>query len=129
MHTKSPISAAFIAPFFALCAGIAHANSATAGEGAQEYPMAITSTVSRAEVYADLLRSRAAGLVPQGEWLPVAPSHGPALTRAQVKAETLEAIRLGVISIGEQNRFPNAMQLEQIRMAGERALSTTMAAR
>lgn len=49
-------------------------------------------------------------------------------TRAQVKAETLEAIRLGAISHGEKFVFPTQQQLQSIRMAGLEALAPTMAA-
>jgi hypothetical protein len=53
---------------------------------------------------------------------------GEAKTRAQVRAETLEAIRVGAISRGERYEFPSAQQLESIRMAGLRALDPTVAA-
>lgn len=38
----------------------------------------------------------------------MAPAERRALTRAQVKAETLEAIRVGAISKNEHNSFPCA---------------------
>lgn len=49
-------------------------------------------------------------------------------TRAQVKAETLEAIRVGAIGHGERFVFPTQQQLESIRTAGLKALAPTMAA-
>jgi len=42
-------------------------------------------------------------------------------------AETLEAIRVGAIARGEQSQFPTAMQLDNIRHAGLRALAMQMA--
>lgn len=52
---------------------------------------------------------------------------GEAKTRAQVRAETLEAIRVGAISRGERHESPTAQQLESIRLAGLRALDPTVA--
>lgn len=72
--------------------------------------------------------STAAGTT--GEATPDYPkAYSSSLTRAQVRAETLEAIRLGVIARGEQSVLPTAAQLESIRVAGERARSMMLASR
>ena len=44
------------------------------------------------------------------------------LTRAQVMAETAEALRLHVVSHSETNTFPTDAQLHSIRVAGLRSL-------
>ncbi len=54
------------------------------------------------------------------------------LSRAQVRAETLEAIRLGAINFGgdySQHSAPSLEQLDSIRMAGQKAHSLTVASR
>jgi hypothetical protein len=61
--------------------------------------------------------------------------YGPltsALTRAQVRAETLEAIRLGVLNYGSDHSpyiAPTEKQLEAIRLAGLKAVSHSVASR
>lgn len=90
-------------------------------------PVAATSVVSRAAVQEAALQARAAGLNPGGEAAHGQPAAGMALARAQVVAETLEAIRIGAVEHGEQSRVLTPMQLERIHMAGQRALSTTTA--
>jgi Domain of unknown function (DUF4148) len=64
----------------------------------------------------------------QGEAFNFPEPVGEAKTRAQVRAETLEAIRVGAISNSDRYEFPTAQQLESIRVAGLRALDPTMAA-
>jgi hypothetical protein len=44
------------------------------------------------------------------------------LTRAQVRAEAMEAQRLGLITTGEITVIPTPAQLEQVRLAGLRAV-------
>lgn len=54
------------------------------------------------------------------------------LTRAQVRAETLEAIRLGVLDRGGDHSpriVPTDKQLESIRLAGQKALTQNLASR
>jgi Domain of unknown function (DUF4148) len=51
------------------------------------------------------------------------------LTRAQVVAETLEAIRVGAISRRERTTSPTAAQLESIHVAGQRAADLLLAMR
>ncbi|CAN5323957.1 hypothetical protein BH11PSE10_BH11PSE10_14100 [soil metagenome] len=50
------------------------------------------------------------------------------LTRAQVLAETTEALRLHVVSRSETNTFPTDAQLHSVRVAGLRALPMDAAA-
>jgi hypothetical protein len=71
--------------------------------------------------------SQAQGRMFNGEAFYFPEPVGPGKTRAQVKAETLEAIRVGAISTSERYEFPTQQQLESIRMAGLRALDPTMA--
>lgn len=94
--------------------------------------VAAPSTVTRAQVQADLLQARRSGALIDGDshfQTQVAANTGMGKTRAQVMAETLEAIRLGLIPSGEQNIFPTTEQLEQVRLAGLRALPMNVAQR
>jgi hypothetical protein len=112
--------------FFA--AGASTAAGIT-GEATPDYPMAFSSSLTRAQVQQATLAARAAGQIVQGEQSVVVEHRGTALTRAQVRAETLEAIRIGAIAGGEHSVLPTAAQLDSIRMAGERALSMSVASR
>ncbi len=51
------------------------------------------------------------------------------LHRAQVVAEAVEARKLGLITEGEQFAAPTAAQVEQIRLAGVKAVNSHVAAR
>ena len=124
MHSKT-----FIAVAITLIAATFGATAARAGEATPDYPVAYSSTLTRAEVQAEALRARAAGHIAIGERSYVVADTGTPLTRAQVLAELHEAVRLGAISDGERNVFPTAMQLESIRLAGLKALAMTMASR
>lgn len=123
MNTKT-----FITVAIALIGAVA-GTAASAGEATYDYPVAYTSTLTRAEVRAEAVRALAAGEVSTGEQSVVVAAAGMPLSRAQVRAETLEAIRIGAISRGEQNDFPTAAQLNSIRMAGERAVAMQTAMR
>jgi hypothetical protein len=122
MNTQNLFVAAAISTLSLLSMG-----SAFAGEASYDYPVAFTSSVSRSDVQANTLNARAAGLIATGEQSVVLATAGMGLTRAQVKAETLEAIRLGAISRHEYSDAPTAAQLDSIRMAGLRALAMTTA--
>jgi Domain of unknown function (DUF4148) len=124
MNTKTFFVAAVVGAITTLGTG-----SAFATEVSFEPPVPYTSSVSRAEVRAEALRARAAGLIANGELSVVIADTGPSLTRGQVKAELLEAIRIGAIDDGEKSVAPTAAQLESIRLAGLRALVMTMASR
>jgi hypothetical protein len=62
---------------------------------------------------------------------PCLPSTASALTRAQVRAETLEALRIGAVGGGDYALRDglSAAQIESIRMAGQRALAMNVASR
>ncbi len=99
------------------------AGSAFAAEGTQEFTDAkALSTKSRAEVVAEMQSAPAVGEVSPA---PVAYS---TLLRARVRAEAREAQRLGLTGPSETLPQPTAAQLEQIRVAGERAVATALAA-
>ncbi len=121
----------FAKTLFAATLAIAAAGFATASAQAAEvdydYPVALTSSVSRVVVLAQAQQARAAGLIAQGELSVAAPSQGTGLTRAQVRAELAEAIRVGGFEHNERSKSPTQAQLDSIRMAGLRALAMTMA--
>ena len=115
--------------FITLAIAISAAASAVAADVTPDYPMAFSSTVSRADVRLATLQARAARQIGVGELTLATESGAAGLSRVQVRAETLEAIRLGLIGHGEQDVVPSAEQLERIRMAGQKALAMTMASR
>ncbi len=124
MNTRSALAIAALGLFTTLAA-----SPAFAGEATYEYPTAVTSSLTRADVQAQTVKARSAGLIAQGEQSVVVADTGPALSRAQVVAETLEAIRVGAIDRHERSVSPTAAQLDSIRLAGQKAAATTMAAR
>jgi Domain of unknown function (DUF4148) len=87
------------------------------------------STVTRMEVLLELARARQAGELDNLETRFDRIPSDSVLTRAQVKAELLEAIRLGALESGERSSAPSTEQLEQIRLAGLRALMMNVASR
>jgi hypothetical protein len=105
------------------------------GEGTPGYPRAATveSTRARADVRAETTAAVREGLIARGEQQqPEAQVFVAAKSRAEVKAETLAAMRMGLIPRGEAPaRDATVAELEQIRLAGERArnASTAVAAR
>ncbi len=97
------------------------AAAAMASEFTPEAPF--VSTMSRAEVRAQAIAARDAGLITSGEFVPVIVAENTStLTRAQVRAEAVEAQRLGLLTSGEINVLPTPAQLEQVRLAGLRAV-------
>jgi hypothetical protein len=101
------------------------AASAFAAEGTQDFENRTLSSKSRAEVVAEL-RSAGAPNV-NTAWPTQAPQS--TLTRARVVAETREAQRLGLTDSGEVLKLATPAQAEAINLAGERAVSETLAAR
>lgn len=99
------------------------ATAASAQEATPDYPTAFTSTVSRAEVVAQLVLARAGGHIAQGEAsFEMAEKVASVTTRAEVRAEAIEARRLGLIVQGDaQVREAAASELELVRLAGLRA--------
>ena len=97
------------------------AAAAMASEFAPEAPF--VSTLSRAEVRAEAIAARDAGLIASGEFAPVIVAQNTStVTRAQVRAEAVEAQKLGLINTGEITVLPTPAQLEQVRLAGLRAV-------
>jgi Domain of unknown function (DUF4148) len=127
MNTKQLLLPLFTAAVALI--GFASTTAAHANEVSYEAPVTWQSTLTRAEVRAEAARARAAGefslsdetYVPKVAFMPK--------TRAQVHAETLEAIRLGLTRNGEDTVLPTVEQLSRVEMAGLRALSMTLAAR
>ena len=112
-----------------ILAGLVAAIGFTAAASAQEATLLDTSnfqsTKSRAEV-----RAEAVGVAHSGEvtyFNDVVAGNG--LSRAQVQAEAREALRLGVLPRGEYTPVATAAQLEQIRIAGLRAIAEAPVAR
>lgn len=84
---------------------------------------AFQSTLSRAEVRAQAVQARDAGLLQLGEGVQVAQNtSNSTLSRVQVRAEAAEALRLGLHNGGEASVVATSAQVEQIRMAGLRAV-------
>lgn len=75
--------------------------SALADGATYEYPQNVTSSVSRAEVRAQLARAAANGELVSGEQSYVAPAEGRALSRAEVRAELDNARRNHELTSGE----------------------------
>lgn len=119
MSIKSTLA---VATFSILAAG-----SALAVEATQDFDNQTLSTTSRAAVVAELRAAQGAGLVASHEGSPIQGAQST-LTRAQVVAEAREAQRLGLTGASESIPVATAQQAEQIRLAGERALTTTVAA-
>ena len=96
------------------------AFGAIASEITPEAPF--VSTLSRAAVQADAIAASDAGLIGSGEFTPVIMADAMStVTRNQVRAEAIAAERLGLIARGEVTVVPTAQQLEQVRLAGQRA--------
>ena len=120
MNAKTLIATALVLSF-------AGAGAAFAQEATQDFPVPQwKSSVTRSEVVATL-KATPAAQVQTGE-ASAAPKAASALSRAQVQAETREALRLGVIGSDEGSvRVATPAQAEQIRAAGLRALSGNVA--
>ena len=118
MNTTSRIAAAAIALFAA--------TGSFAVEGTQDFPVpAYKSGTSRAAVVAQI-KDAAPQYIGEASAAPVAVS---TLERARVVAEAREALRLGLIGPSEVTPQPTAQQIEQIRVAGERAVAQNVAAK
>lgn len=107
------------------------AMSAQAEHALPDPSASFVSTRTRAEVIAELHAARKAGQVHCGEVLYqyVDTQLPSTLTREQVRAEAIEALRLGLLWSGEaQPRLPTAAELESIRRAGLAAVESKVAA-
>ena len=121
MNAKTLIATALFVSF-------AGTGAAFAQEGTQDFPVPqLLSSTTRAEVIAELNaapRSQPAGY---GE-ASTAPMAASQLSRAQVVAETREAMRLGLTETTDGSvRVATPAQLEQIRAAGLRTLDNSLA--
>ena len=113
-----------------ILAGLVAAAGFSAAASAQEVTpfdtSAYQSTKSRAEVRAEAKGTVHSGEVTGFDDIAIA---GGGKTRAQVHAEVLDARRLGVLSSGEVSVFATPDQVEQIRVAGLRAVHEASVAR
>jgi hypothetical protein len=130
MNTRTLIAAALTLASLAATSTIAQAGS-SADFGYFEQPQPHTSTLTRAEVQREAIAARQMGIVVDGDstHVPAPIIQGQGKTRAQVLAEAVEARRLGLIAHGDGHIVPSDMQLEQVRLAGLRALPMTLASR
>lgn len=86
----------------AIAAATLAASLSAFAEGATyEYPQPMTSTLTRAEVRADLDSARAMGMLAVGEASYVAPTGGRPLGRGEVRAELAAAQANNELSSGE----------------------------
>jgi hypothetical protein len=108
---------------------LAAATTTFAAEATQDDPASYTSTLSRAEVRQDTQRASHTVLITQGEASVFDDTTVAGKSRAQVRAEARQAIRLGAIGHGHHDFIPTIAQLESIRLAGLAALDTMAAAR
>jgi hypothetical protein len=97
------------------------AAGASFAEGPIQEVFSFTLQASQADVRGEAIAARNAGLIANGEITPVQKTQAVGKTRAQVSAETAEARRLGLLTIGEEMKFATPAQAEQIRMAGLQA--------
>jgi hypothetical protein len=113
MNTTARIATAAIALFAAF--------GSFAAEGTQDFP---------APAYQPATARTAAVVVAKDVYeATTAPVAVSTLERARVLAEAREAQRLGLTGPSETLPQPTAAQIEQIRIAGERAVAQTVAAK
>lgn len=82
------------------------------------------STASREQVRAEAVALAARQPARAHEVGPIPAPSDSQLSRAQVRAEAVEAVRLGLTQGGETQREVTADQLAQIQRAGQRAAGT-----
>ncbi len=121
MNAKTLIATALVLSF-------AGAGAAFAQEGTQDFPAPQwSSSLTRTEVMATLKAAPAGETTLAGE-ASAAPKAVSTLTRAQVRAETLEALRLGVAGSDDGRvQLATPAQAELIRAAGLRAFDNSLA--
>lgn len=113
-----------------VAAAAAFAAPAFAQEVTPDGFAAAQSVASRDAVRAEALAALKAGAIERGEASVDRSSFVATLSRAQVVAEAREALRLGVVAHGEGPApVVTPAVAEQIRLAGQQALSQTLAAR
>lgn len=95
---------------------LAAGSAIAAAEGTQDFNNLPLSSTSRAEVVADIGNS---GAIKANEGWPSVDDWS-LLTRAQVAAQTREAQRLNLSSIGEELKLATPAQAESARPASQR---------
>jgi hypothetical protein len=105
------------------------ATAAPAEEGSLAHPTPMDSVYARAEVLADALTARNQGLIPVGERPVFTPALEAGKTRAEVRAETVAAIRVHALDRREHNQFATPEQQSAIDLAGRLAATLSLAAR
>lgn len=90
-----------------------------------------TSTASRQDVHNEARAALAAGKIAGGEayGYDFSTLFKPTLTRAQVAAEAIEALRLGLTQGGEVLRIATPAEAARILRAGQLAVSSSVASR
>jgi hypothetical protein len=107
------------------------AQLASAVEAEQASTWMTPSTASRADVRADVDAAQRAGLLARNEasFTVTAAASDATLKRVQLTAEAREAMRLGLLPVHEGTRSATPADTEQIRQAGLRAVTETIAAK
>jgi hypothetical protein len=127
LHTLKPTVFTAAGIVAMLGSSLAFAQEATPAPEFKNF----VSTKTRAEVVAETKQAARQNLIPrhEGDTARIAQEgFKPLKTRAQVRAETAEAIRLGLVHHCEAAPpEATAQQLEQIRLAGWRALQADVA--
>lgn len=118
------IAAALFAGFSSFASIAAQADEYSSN---QNLPQASTSSAVRAKAQS-LPAQRVAALDEYQQNQNAARAEFSPVLRAQVQAEAIEARRLGLLAGGEAGAaLPTVVQLEQVRQAGLRAVTTTVA--
>ncbi|MCU0923305.1 MAG: DUF4148 domain-containing protein [Burkholderiaceae bacterium] len=112
----------------AIAVSFAAAGTAFAQEATYELPQPASSTVTRAQVQAQLAQARAEGnlLVTEADYQKGAPFESQ-FTRAEVKADTLAAIASGEVQL--LNREQNSFSVSIPGATPQGAVRTAQAAR
>lgn len=119
--------------FAALIAASLVAGSAFADGAEYDYPQAVHSTLSRAEVQAQTIAALRSGAVSRNDFESTPQAKADVvlasnLQRVQVLAEAREARRLGLIAEGDGSApVATPAQLEQVRLAGVHAVQNHLA--
>lgn len=121
-------------PTLTLIAGLVFAGAAqmaSAVEAEQPSTWMTPSTVSRADVRADVDAAKRDGQLARNEasYTVTSASSESMLKRVQLGAEAREAMRLGLLPVHEGTRSATPAETEQIRQAGLRAVSQTIASK
>lgn len=101
-----------------IAAALAAASFAALAESpTYDHPQPVTFTVSRAEVQAQTALAAARGEIVGGELSYVAPAHGPALSRTEVRLALDAARRNNELDGGEMGLAPELQRIQPTRVA------------